>query len=288
MSLTQHAAAHRGGAGLAPENTLAAFQMSHALGIRLMETDVRVTRDGVALAFHDATLKRITGIKGRVKDYTFDEIRSVRIDGEPILRLDDLLAAFPDSSFLVDVKEARSVAPTVAAIRSTSTAEQVCVAGGWDDWLRAVTDATGCQRALGWKALTSLMCGARSGTRLHKDASAGAIGAHVPQDLVGLGWMANHKVGARLVDMAHDAGLRLLAWTVNDPQAMKNYLELGADAVITDRPDLLREVLIERGQWKATAAAELATNVTAWPGSAASQADDNGATAGSRRLAPAS
>lgn len=251
MSLTDIAVAHRGGAGLAPENTLAAFEMSHALGLRLLETDVQVTKDGVALAFHDATLARTAGVDARVRDLTWEELRAVRVGGEPILRLDTLLDAFPDASFLIDLKTVRAAAPLVDAVRRTRSAERVCVADGRDTWLRDVAETTGCARSLGWRGLLTLMGAAKTGTRAPRRVLHGAFAAHIATRLGGIPWMADARAAARLVDMTHDAGLRLVTWTVNDSAQMTRYLDAGVDSVITDRPDLLREVLVARDAWTA-------------------------------------
>lgn len=250
MSLTETAVAHRGGAGLAPENTMRAFAMSYALGLRLLETDVQVTKDGVALAFHDTSLERLTGVDARVRDVTWAELQHLRVDGEPLLRLDTLLDAFPDTGFLVDLKTVDAVGPLTDAIRRTRSAERVCVADGRDTWLRDVAETTGCSRSVGWRGLAGLMGAAKLGVRAPASLWKGAFAAHVATKLAGLAWMADERAAARLIDMTHDAGLRLITWTVNDPARMQCYLDAGVDSVITDRPDLLREVLIARGEWR--------------------------------------
>lgn len=253
MSLFENAVAHRGGVGLGPENTMRAFALSHALGVRLLETDVRVTADGVALAFHDARLGRATGIGGLVARRTWNDVRCLRVDGEPLVRLDELLNAFPDTGFLVDVKNATGVPAVIETVRRTRSADRVCVAGGRDGWLADISDRSGARRAMGWAGLSALLWAARLGVRPPPAALRGCLGAHVPTELAGFAWMACPRVADRLVTMTHDAGLRLLTWTVNDPEQMRRYLDAGTDAVITDRPDLLREVLLERGTWRAPA-----------------------------------
>src|SRR4051812_32639878 len=97
------AIAHRGGAGLAAENTLEAFRRSYALGIRYLETDVRLTADGQLIAFHDARIDRVTSGGGRVGARTLAELTGLPVlGGGPVLALEDLIAAFPDACLTLD------------------------------------------------------------------------------------------------------------------------------------------------------------------------------------------
>ena len=87
------AIAHRGGMGLAPENTLAAFGRATSLGLTHLETDVRTTRDGELVCFHDATLRRTTGERGSVADLDLVDVRRLRVDGrEPVPTLAKVVA----------------------------------------------------------------------------------------------------------------------------------------------------------------------------------------------------
>ncbi|MPV88977.1 glycerophosphodiester phosphodiesterase [Georgenia ruanii] len=245
------AAAHRGGAALAPENTLAAFGLARGLGLTYLETDVRTTADGVPLAFHDATLDRVTSLRGALAGRTWAEVRHTRVLGrEPVLPLENLLAAWPDACVMIDVKEERAIRPTIAAIRRTGSAARVCVAGGWDTWLAAIRHECGPQltTALGWRSLTALIACARTGTRPPAAVASGAF-AHVAWRLGRLSVMARPRVAARLVQMAHDLGLRVITWTIDEPASIGRLLDDGVDGVITDRPDVLRDVLVARGEW---------------------------------------
>src|SRR5687768_17206786 len=106
------AIAHRGGAGLAPGNTLTAFAMAAALGFRYLETDVRLTRDGELVCFHDATLDRVTEAHGRVSHRGVADLRHMLVEGrEPIPTLAEALDAFPDCYFTVDMKDEAAIAP---------------------------------------------------------------------------------------------------------------------------------------------------------------------------------
>ncbi|TQL57121.1 glycerophosphoryl diester phosphodiesterase [Oryzihumus leptocrescens] len=239
------AIAHRGGGGLAPENTLAAFARATALGVRYLETDLRPTSDGSLVCFHDETLERVTAARGRVASRTVRGVRSLRVAGvEQVPTLVEALEAFPEARFTVDLKDAAAIAPLVRVLRRPGVAERVCVAGAWDGWLGFVQrEVPAVTTALGWRSLTALVACARAGVRPPRAVATGAF-AHVP---VRLGLVPVFV--ARLVQMAHDIGVRVVVWTVDDPAAMGRFLDLGVDGVISDRPDLLREVLIARGQW---------------------------------------
>jgi glycerophosphoryl diester phosphodiesterase len=235
------AVAHRGGAGLAAENTLDAFARSYALGVRYLETDVRRTFDGRLVAFHDARLARVTASSGRLRSRTMTELGMLPVlGGGPVVALDDLLAAFPDACFTIDIKDPAVIAPLAELLLSTGAAERVCVAAARGSWLRASAALVGPQlcTALSWRELARLA--SPRAPRAYGDAAF----AHVP---LRLGRVPVFRDD--LLARAHDAGVRVLVWTVNDAETMHRLLDNGVDGIITDRPDLLREVLVARGQW---------------------------------------
>ena len=126
---TPIAMAHRGGAIEHLENTMPAFQSCVDLGYRYLETDVQVTADGVLVAFHDPTLERVTDRKGRIEHLTWAEVSQARIGGrEPILRLDDLLGAWPDVRFNLDIKAAGVLAPLVRTVRRLGAVDRMAAA----------------------------------------------------------------------------------------------------------------------------------------------------------------
>jgi glycerophosphoryl diester phosphodiesterase len=241
-----YAVAHRGGAGLAPENTIAAFERSHALGLRYLETDVRLTGDGVCVAFHDAHLRRTTGARGRLDELSWEQVGSLRVGGEPVPRLEELFDTFPDARFTIDVKESRALGPLVSAIHACRAADRVCLAGSADRILAEARETFGIATALGWESLARLALAGRTGSRPRWITPAQF--AHVPLRLGRVPVFAD-----RLVAMAADLGVRVLVWTVDDPVLMHRLLDAGVDGVITDRPDVLREVLVARDAWRAPA-----------------------------------
>lgn len=241
------AIAHRGGAGLGVENSLQAFGRSAALGVRYLETDVRVTADGELVCFHDSTLDRVTGCAGQVTQQTLASVRTLRVQGtEPIPTLDEVLDAFPSAYLTVDLKDQAAIGPMVRTLRRPGVAERVCVAGAWDGWLQRIrSEVPGVATSLGWRSLTGLLACARTGVRPHP-LLASAPFAHVPVRLGRVPVFVD-----RFVSMAHDLGVRVVVWTVDDPALMHRLFDAGVDGVISDRPDVLREVLVSRGDWPA-------------------------------------
>jgi glycerophosphoryl diester phosphodiesterase len=240
------AVAHRGGAGLAPENTMAAFDRSYALGIRYLETDVRLSADGVCLAFHDADTSRLLGVRGRIGELDHRAATRLRVHGrEPVVRLDEGLRAFPDARFTIDLKDPAAIGPLTATIRRCGATDRVCIAGNADHWLADIRSTLGPEvaTAMGWESLIRLVVAARSGTRPRGIMPAPF--AHLPLRMGGI-----PLIGERLISLAHDLGTRVLVWTVDVPRSMNRLLDLGVDGIISDRPDLLREELIARGQWQ--------------------------------------
>ena len=137
------------------------------LGYRYLETDVRVTADGVALAFHDSRLERVTDGRGRIADLPWAEVRRARIAGrEPIPTLVELLDAWPQARINIDVKSEAGVGPTIEAIRRTNSIDRVCVAAFAEPRIAAV------RRILGPRLCTALGPGA--GVR----PAGGAVAGH--------------------------------------------------------------------------------------------------------------
>ena len=245
------AIAHRG-AGNAVENSMAAFASVIELGYRYVETDARATADGVLLAFHDATLDRVTDRSGRISALPYATVSRARIAGtEPIPVLSDALGTWPDVRFNIDVKEASAVRPLIELLRHDGVIDRVCVTSFSDARLAAV------RSALGPRLCTSL--GPREAIRLrlasYRVADAGGAQADTggspaagcAQVPARLGRMP--LADARLVAAAHRRDLQVHVWTVNAEAEMNRLLDLGVDGIMTDDATLLRAVLEARGQW---------------------------------------
>ena len=120
--------AHRGGGKEQPENSMAAFAHAVGLGYRYVETDVQATSDGVPVVFHDDSLDALTDHAGKIADLAWDDVRRARTHGrEPLVRLDDLLAAWPDLKVNLEPKSDQAVEPLADAVRRAGALERVCV-----------------------------------------------------------------------------------------------------------------------------------------------------------------
>ena len=136
--------AHRGGAEEFPENTLRAFRHAVDLGYTHVETDVHATADGVAVAFHDDALDRVTDSRGVVGELAWSEVRRARVAGtDPILRLDELLEELPDTRINIDPKSDAAVGPLVDVLRRAGAADRVCVCSFSDRRTQRVRDRIG-------------------------------------------------------------------------------------------------------------------------------------------------
>jgi glycerophosphoryl diester phosphodiesterase len=270
--------AHRGGAAHAPENSWRAFEHAVGLGYGYLETDVQATADGVLIAFHDRTLDRVTGQPGRVCRLTLKEIAGARIGGtEPIPVLEDVLGAWPDVRFNIDVKDAPAIAPLARVLRRTSAWDRVCVVSFSASRLRATRRALDRPVCMAASPLGTAMVrfggppaprgsrGPHRGRLKREPAVPAATAARRPVTVDGRPPrpLAERLAGADVrcvqvpvpvatqsfIGRAHQLGLQVHVWTVNDRPTMEGLLNLGVDGIMTDETVTLREVLISRGQW---------------------------------------
>ncbi len=243
--------AHRGGAyhpeieGL--ENTLAAFQHAVGLGYTYLETDVHVTRDGALLAFHDDVLDRVTDRMGAIADLTLAEIRAARIAGrEQIPTFEQLLAAFPDARFNIDIKGAGAVAVLAALVREHQLWDRVLV-GSFSPArireFRRLTEDRVPTAAHVWEILAFRFL--PSAWLADRIAGRRFAALQVPHRRVRL-----RVVTPGFVRRAHAAGKQVHVWTVDEPDEMRLLLDRGVDGLFTDRTDLLKDVLLDRGEWQ--------------------------------------
>lgn len=243
------AIAHRGFAPDGAENTLRAFADALALGATVLETDTRATRDGLALAFHDASLQRVCADPRGTRDLSRADLPGIRTaGGEPLAALEDVLGAFPDVPVNIDVKDAAAIGPAVEAIRRTGSASRVCVTS----FEGAVAHAAvhGILEATGILPVRSPSRGAMAAflaartlpapDRAVRRVLAPYAALQVPVQHRGVPIVTRANIAA-----AHRAGCEVHVWTIDEPAQMRRLLDLGADGIITNRIDLLAPLLAQ-------------------------------------------
>lgn len=234
--------AHRGGAAEWPENTMAAFAAAVDLGYRYVETDVHATADGVLLAFHDHALDRVTDMTGEVAALPYSRIREAQVGTGPIPRFEDVLGTWRDLRVHVDAKHLAAAAPLVAAIDRTAAHDRVCIGSFSDRTVRALRRlAAG--RICTWMGRAEILALRLASLGVPAPTSpAGCTQVPVRQGRLPL-------VDRRFVDTAHRRGTGVHVWTINDRDTMEWLLDLGVDAILSDRPTLLKQVFTERSLW---------------------------------------
>jgi glycerophosphoryl diester phosphodiesterase len=243
--------AHRGGAGHLPENSFKAFEHAVGLGYAYLETDAHATADGSVVAFHDKTLDRVTDSTGAIAELTAAQVAAARIGGtEPIPLLADLLMTWPEHRFNIDVKDEPVIGPLVDMLKSTNAWDRVCI-----------TSFSGRRLSATRRLLPRPVCMATP------PAAVGAITAGTPVRLLAERFARLSIQCAQVpppiatrqfIRRAHAAGLQVHVWTVNERATMASVLDLGADGIMTDETEMLRDVLKERGQWQPQRGAWLA------------------------------
>ncbi|HET9257970.1 MAG TPA: glycerophosphodiester phosphodiesterase [Pseudonocardiaceae bacterium] len=228
------------------ENSLAAFRRAADEGYRYLETDVRATRDGVVVVMHDPTLDRTTDRSGVIERLGWNVVRSARVNGhEPVCRLDELLEELPDALLNIDVKADSAVTPTLELLSRTNSWHRVCLASFSESRLRRL------RAAAGSRLLTSMGSASAAALRLRSACPVPPGAAPIRGELaqLPLRWYGIPVINRTLVRYAHQLGAEVHVWTVDQATEMHALLDLGVDGLITDRPDVLREVLRARRDW---------------------------------------
>ena len=242
--------AHRGGAyhpdieGL--ENTLVAFRHAVELGYTYLETDVHVTSDGVLLAFHDTVLDRVTDRTGSIAETTYAEVQRALIGGsEPVPTLAELFDAFPLARFNIDLKSEGAVEALATFIEERRAWDRVLVGSFSGRRMGRFRRRTRGRVATSAHPLEVVAFVLSPSARLARLLTRGGpVALQVPHRRGRL-----VVVSPGLVRRAHAAGVQVHVWTIDDPIEMNALLDRGVDGIMTDRTDILRDVLRARGQW---------------------------------------
>ena len=237
--------AHRGASALAPENTMAAFEKAVELGADAIELDLHISRDGELVVIHDDTLDRTTDGQGPVHARSLQELKQLeagrwfgeRFADQRLPTLAEVLDRFAGkvllalevkggSAFFCGIEER-----VVSVLHEHQVIERVAVAS-FDH--HALLRLKALEPSLRTAALL-----------VGRPVSIPVIAAACKADAMAMEFCLITKTE---VDACRAAGLQCVVWVVNEPARMRSFIDLGVDGIITDRPDLLRQALAERGE----------------------------------------
>jgi glycerophosphoryl diester phosphodiesterase len=241
---TPRVLAHRGFADGHAENTIGAFRAALDVGADILETDVHLSKDGQVIVAHDADLSRVAGLPGLVSDYTASELAGIDVGfGEGFPTLVEALEAFPGAKFNIDLKAPEVIDPFVDVVSQMNAHDRLLVAS-FDEASRS--------RAV--SKLPGVVSSATSGHiiegRLRSWLGLSGATWTMPPEIRALQVPPAHwgmaLVTPSLVRMAHQKGLEVHVWTINDARDMERLLEMGVDGIVTDRADIAVEIVAKR------------------------------------------
>lgn len=234
-----------------------AFSEAIGMGYRHLETDLHLTSDGFLVCIHDPTVDRTTQGTGRVETLTLRELRRLdaghrhamggdfpfRGRGVRIPTLEEVVTSFPDASLVLDLKTEGMAEVLVGMVERHSLHDRVIVGSIRDSRIAEFRALTGGRvpTSVGQAWARLWLLASRSG----RSGPGRPEAIHLPARTRGL-----RPVDRRLVAAANSLGAQVHVWTVNRREEMIEMLDLGAGGIISDRPDLLKQILMERGEWR--------------------------------------
>ena len=256
--------AHQGGEHLAPSNTIVAFQQAVDMGVDVLETDIHISKDGHLVAIHDPTVDRTTDGKGRVADMTLDELqqldaghyfvdlegnRSFQGQGVYIPTVEELFQQFGHIRWEIEIKDdnpperMKEIAEKLWLLIEKYKMEDKVLIASFDQKIIDTFNSFAKNRvalAGGRQEITKFVI-------LHKLMARNAYFPKVDAFQIPRKNSGIDLTSKRLIRDANRNGVHLHYWTINEKEEMRRLLENGANGIITDRPDLLLELLEELG-----------------------------------------
>ncbi|MDP9480410.1 MAG: glycerophosphodiester phosphodiesterase [Actinomycetota bacterium] len=251
--------AHRGASARAPENTMEAFRFAAASGARGLETDVHMTLDGHVVAIHDDSVDRTTDGDGLVREMTLAELKGLdagyrftagggatypyRGRGVRVPEIGEVFREFPGLAVNIEIKENQTGVEEalLGIIEEEGAEERALVVSGRARPVKRFRKLSGGKVRTGASAREIVTFYYLSRLHLEGFLQPPYDALQVPVERRG-----TRVVTPRFLEAAHARGVRVDVWTIDDPGEMRRLLDLGADAIMTNRPEVLEEVLRAR------------------------------------------
>ncbi len=243
------------GNGLWPGNTMPFLEGVAELGVDMLEMDINMTKDGRIILMHDTTVDRTTNGSGAIPDLTLTEIQALEVgvnwsqdDGQTypyrgqglsVITLDDVFERFPNYPMVIEIKQSDPIMvdPFCNLIQEYDMEEKIIVASFNDDTIQTfrrlcpnVATAPGGDEVRNYVLLNFAF--------LSQILTPDYQVFQVPTDSGGI-----TVINERFVNAAHNRNIQVQVWTINDPAEMQRLIDLGVDGIMTDRPDVLLELL---------------------------------------------
>lgn len=254
--------AHGGAKKLFPENTMIAFQGAMAIGVDMLEMDVNITKDGVLITQHDLTIDGVTNGTGNVIDYTFEDLKQFNfgynfqdLDGNfayrnqqvEITKLESVMTTFPNTPMMVEIKNRETSGKAAAEelwrlIQLHNFQDKMMVVAFDDATLSYFQEISNNAVLISTSEAETKDFVFASLSAMDYVYSPEASAIAIPMENSGI-----NLTSKRIIKAAHRRNMAVHYWTIDDKADMKLLIKNGADGLITDRPDLMHEVLVELG-----------------------------------------
>ncbi|MGM7684226.1 glycerophosphodiester phosphodiesterase [Cytobacillus sp. Hm23] len=251
--------AHRGGAGIAPENTLEAFKLSDSLGVDMLEFDVRLSKDGQVVVMHDETIDRTTNGEGKISEYSVEELKSFdagyhfvgpdgsfpyRGKGVTIPTLTEVFESYSHLPMVIEIKEndTKLTEKFADIIFQYGMEDKVIIASFYDEIANYFYDITNGEVAISTSSAT---------TKKYVIFQKLFLGNIIPLKEQALQLPTHSSIfdltTKKLIDAAHERNIAVQYWTINDLDMVEYLLEQGADGIMTDYPNKVIHLLRQKG-----------------------------------------
>lgn len=221
------------------ENTLAAFSAALEHGATHLESDTQATRDGHAVLLHDSDLTRVAGMQVKVSELELAQIKEIKLsNGGMIPTLEEALDHFPTAFFNLDIKTKLAIEPTISAIERTKAHARVLVSSFSNPIRKSAL------KKFSAPVATSASASVALAAWLSHKVFFGAGLSQIVRDVDAL--QVPTKLGfikfsdPSFIRRLQRANTEIHFWTINDPQQMKDLIQIGADGIVTDRVDIFK------------------------------------------------
>ncbi len=231
--------AHRGSSSRFPENTLSAFEAALKFSPYL-ETDLWMTRDRVPVLHHDADLMRSCGVKQRIAELNFQELKDYRVFSSPlsIPSLEEAIESLPEAFWNIEIKDDQigTEIEVLRVLQKTGAAERTLIAAEKDEIMRRFRALkSGIPTSASFGEMAVFLQALQQGRLQPLSMDAQAFQIPIQYEKISL-------ASQQLITAAHSLGIEVHYWTVNDPDVAQELLRLGADGIVTDLPEKMTEL----------------------------------------------